>query len=135
MTDDHRGRFTQGRHQADHVADRLAHVVGFNGIWPIGLPKSPLIGHDDPIAGLGQGHDLAPPHVPEVGKAMQQDDERALPLVDVMHADAVDVGEAVVERAGVVGIHLPQCGARLIRCVAALGSIVYSIFQSSQPQG
>ena len=39
---------------------------------------------------------------------MQQDDERALPLVDVVHADAVYVGEAVVERAGVVGIHFPN---------------------------
>ncbi len=39
---------------------------------------------------------------------MQQDDERALPLVDVMHADTVYFGEAVIERAGVVGIHLPQ---------------------------
>ena len=45
---------------------------------------------------------------------MQQDDERALPLVDVMHADTVYFGEAVIERARVVGIHLSQRRARLI---------------------
>ncbi|MCY1455252.1 hypothetical protein D9M71_723730 [compost metagenome] len=61
------------------------------------MPEPALIGHHNPIAGLGQCHDLAPPHVPEVGEAVQQDDERALALVDVVHADAVDVGKAVVE--------------------------------------
>ncbi|MGA7814624.1 AraC family transcriptional regulator ligand-binding domain-containing protein [Caballeronia sp.] len=30
-----------------------------------------------------------------------------------MHANAVDFGKAVVECGGVVGIHLPQCGARM----------------------
>ena len=133
MSDDHRGRFTQGRHQANHVSDGLAHVVGFDGVWPIGLPKSPLIGHDDPKAGLGQSHDLAPPHVPKVRKTVQQDDERALPLVDVVQADAVDFGEAVVERAGVVGVQLPRRGARLTVCFSALASIVLSILRSSRP--
>ena len=126
MSDDHRGRFTQGRHQANHVSDRLTHVVGFNGVRPIALPESPLIGDDDPIAGLGQRPDLAPPHVPKVRKPMQQNDERALPLVDVVHANAVDFGKAVVECVGIVGIQLPQCGARLTECIAALVSIVYS---------
>ena len=56
---------------------------------------------------------------------MQQNDERALSLVDVVHANAVDFGKAVVECVGVVGIHLPQCGARLTDVLAGLVSIVF----------
>jgi len=37
---------------------------------------SRLVGNDDPEAGRGQGADLPPPPVPEVGKAVQEDDGR-----------------------------------------------------------
>ena len=67
----------------------------------------------DWIAGPGQHHDLVPPHVPKVRETVQQDDERTLPLVDVMHANAVEFGKAVVECIRVVGVHLRPCRERL----------------------
>jgi hypothetical protein len=51
-------------------------------------------------------------------------DERSPPLVNVMHADTVYVGEAVIERVGIVGIHWSQCSARLIH--VPCGACVHS---------
>jgi hypothetical protein len=62
-------------------------------------------------------------------ETVQQDDERALPLVDIVHADAVDLGKAMIERAGIVGIHLPQCCARLIEVPRSARSIFIPSFE------
>ncbi|MCY1418466.1 hypothetical protein D9M71_340270 [compost metagenome] len=120
MPDDDRGLFAQSRHQTHHVADGLTHVIGFDGIRSVRLAKAALIGNDNSIAGFDQRHDLAPPHVPEVGKAVQQNDQRALALIDVMQADAIEFGKAVIECSGVIGVHLLPCSGSLTetRCCA-----------------
>ncbi|MNQ92354.1 hypothetical protein D3C85_1077790 [compost metagenome] len=107
MADDHRGRLAQDLHQPDHVADSLAHVVGLDGGGTVGHTKTALVRCDHSEARGYQGRDLSSPHVPEVRETMQKDDQGSLTFFDVVHADAVDVGETVVERTGIVGLHLP----------------------------
>ncbi|MNE09311.1 hypothetical protein D3C80_1019840 [compost metagenome] len=98
MADDDRGGFAQGLHQADDVTHRLAHVVGLDRSRAVGHAETSQVRSDHPIASSCQGRDLSSPHVPEVGESMQEDDQRPLAFLDVVHPDAVHINEVVGER-------------------------------------
>src|SRR5262249_47233357 len=53
------------------------------------------VGSDDAEPGRRQRFDLLPPAVPELRKAVQQDDERPVSGLDVMQLYVADVGVAV----------------------------------------
>src|SRR5439155_7047733 len=64
------------------------------------------VGRDDPEARRRQRRDLQPPAVPEIGEAVQQDDERPVPGLDVVQLDVV----VALAEPGVRG----QAGGRLV---------------------
>ena len=66
---------------------------------------------------------------------MQQNDERAFPLVDVVHADTVYVGETVVERSRFVGIHFPKRRSRLISVQRSAWVHFQLVLHVHKPQG
>ena len=53
------------------------------------------VGRDDAEPGLGQRRDLVPPAVPELREAVQEHDQRAFALLDVVQADGSELGVAL----------------------------------------
>jgi hypothetical protein len=104
MSHDHRGRLAQSLHQADQIADEIGVVIHVEGIRLAALAEAPQIGSHNPVTGGSQGTDLGPPRIPQVGKAMDQDDQWTLPFFDVMQSDTVDVGEFMVETSWIVHV-------------------------------
>lgn len=56
------------------------------------------------VAGGGEDLDLVPRQVPKGGEAVEQDDERALPLIDIMQAYSIDLREAMIELPRIVNV-------------------------------
>jgi SAM-dependent methyltransferase len=69
----------------------------------VGGAVAALVRGDDPEAGLRQRRDLPPPRVPELREAVEQDDERPGPGLDVVQVHAADVGGLVLEVGGHAG--------------------------------
>ena len=65
---------------------------GIRGDSPrlVARAEAPQVGRDDPEA-LREGGDLLSPGARRFGKAVKQEDERALPFHHAVKADAVDV--------------------------------------------
>src|SRR4051794_25223782 len=60
---------------------------------------------DDPKARRGERRDLSPPAVPELGEAVQQDDQRPVTSLDVMQPHVAHLGVALLELSRVVEHH------------------------------
>ena len=61
---------------------------------------APEVRGDDPEAGDGEGRDLVAPREPELGEAVEEEDQGARlgPLFDVVDLEAVDREEGVAHR-------------------------------------
>ena|SRR5215469_7796233 len=64
-------------------------AVALDRVGSVGLPDATEVRRDDMIAGVGQRGQLIPPRVPQLGVPMKLDDERLLPSLCDVHADAV----------------------------------------------
>src|SRR5205807_10672592 len=99
--------------QPEHVVGQVDDVVGVDGGRLVGAAVPTLVGGDGVVPGPGQRRQLVPPRVPELGEAVAEHDERALPLLGDVHVDAVGAddpegglvheGEAYGNGAGRVG--------------------------------
>ena len=83
------------------VVSKRVDVVGPLGL---GVVVAAQVGGDDAVPGQGERRDLVAPRPPHLGESVEQDDERALALLDVVHVDAVD-GGVRVRHAEIVGGH------------------------------
>jgi hypothetical protein len=82
----------------DQIADIPRQEINVVGRHARGLRGEVVAAHiwcDDPKASLGKGGDLVAPAVPELRKAMQQDDQGSLTCFDVMQSHLVKVGIAL----------------------------------------
>jgi hypothetical protein len=89
-----------GYQLADVARQRLDAVGGDAGRLR-GEVVAAHVGRDHAEAGLGQGRDLVVPAVPELGKAVQQDDQRPLARFDVVEPHLAQLGVPVPQRAAV----------------------------------
>ena len=60
----------------DHVGGLLRDRVGLDGLRRVGEPEAAQVGHEHPVARVRERRDLVAPRVAELGKAVQQHDER-----------------------------------------------------------
>ena len=95
MPDDREMSSSSGFCEAKDVGRKQVQVVCRDRMWPGTQIIAALVRHEDPEPGVRQGLDLVPPAVPELGKPVQQDDERTFRRSGVrdMEADAVRAAE------------------------------------------
>jgi hypothetical protein len=82
----------------DEIADvggELAGVVGRDAARLGGQVVAARVGGDDAESGRRERLDLQPPAVPELGEAVQQDDQRPVTGLDVMQPHIADIGVAL----------------------------------------
>ena len=85
------------------IADELVECVVLHPLGLIAQVEAALIdGHD--LEMLGERRNLVAPGVPEIGNAVDEDDERTAPLGDVVNLDAAGIREAVLAQV-VASIH------------------------------
>jgi hypothetical protein len=89
VADDHRLLLAQHLHQPHDVPGELEDVVSLDRLRAVGAAIAALVGGDGVEPGRGQGRQLMPPGVPELGETVAEDDERALALLGEVHGDAV----------------------------------------------
>jgi hypothetical protein len=102
VTDDEGALFPAS---ADEIGDVLHEEACAVGGDALGLAREVVAAHvrgDDAIACLSERGDLLAPRVPELREAVEEDDQRACAGLDVVEADAGELGVAVVEGDGVV---------------------------------
>ena len=88
VPDDRRVALAEGVDQPFDVGDQLRHGVRGHAGRLLALVVAAEIGRHDPEARRERG-DLVAPRVPELGKAVQQDDERTVTVDDAVQAHAV----------------------------------------------
>ncbi len=84
--------------QGDHVANEVEQGVGRDVRRLLAAGVAALVGGDDPVPGRRQRPELVTPGVPALRPAVQQQDQRPLPLLGDVQPDPVHVDEAVGER-------------------------------------
>src|SRR4051794_33623946 len=82
VTDQQRGLRTALFDEAADVGSEQVYAVGFELLWLRGQVVAPRVGRYDPKTGRHERRDLEPPTEPELGEAVQQNDERALTGLD-----------------------------------------------------
>ena len=84
---------------------RVVDVVGRDALRLVAEVVAPLVGDEDVKAGGGEGLDLPAPAVPELGEAMEQDEERSAlgTRLDDVQMDAVGGDRAMAGRQ--LGVH------------------------------
>jgi hypothetical protein len=93
----------------DQIADIPRQGINVVGRHARGLRGEVVAAHiwcDDPKAGLGKGGDLVAPAVPELRKAVQEDDQGSLARFDVMQPHLVKVGVALPQVPGINPSHV-----------------------------
>ena len=88
--------------QTADVGGQLADVVRRDAVRFRGQVIAAHIRYDDPEARRRQRLDLLPPAVPELGEAVQQDEQRPLTGLHVMQPLIADLGIALTKFAAVV---------------------------------
>ncbi len=81
--------------QPDHVADQMQQRVPVDLRRLVGPPVAAQVGCDRTEPGCGEGRQLMAPRIPNLGKAVAQQDQRAFALLRDMHADAVGIDGAM----------------------------------------
>ncbi len=81
--------------EALEVAEQRLDPVGAYAARLLGQVVPAQVGRDGAEARGGERRDLVPPRVPEFGKAVQEDDERALALLHPVEPDAVHAALAM----------------------------------------
>jgi hypothetical protein len=102
VTDHHRGLVAE---LADEAADVVGRLVGRVGGEAVRLRRQVVaaqVGRDDAEARLHEWCDLPAPAVPELREAVQQDDQRPVAGLDVVHAHVADLGVALAKAAACV---------------------------------
>ena len=102
VTDQHRGL---GAALVDEIADvggELVGVVGRDLFRPRRQVVAAHVGCHDAESRRRERLDLPPPAVPELGEAVQQDDQRPVTRLDVMQPLVADLGVALPNAAGQV---------------------------------
>ncbi len=83
----------------DVGGDVLAAVVG--GVrGRVGVAIAAHVGSDGAIARIGEGRELVPPRIPELGEAVDHDDGKAFARLGDMHRDAVGLDLVVLDSSG-----------------------------------
>ena len=77
---------------SDHVEICVARRVGRR----VRVALAAQVRRHGSVAKRGQGLDLVPPGVPELGEAVEQQDHRALTFLGYVHVDAVDFDRLVL---------------------------------------
>ncbi len=80
--------------ERDNVVAKRVDVVG---ALRLGLAIPSQVRRDHAKAGVHERRDLVAPRPPHLGKPVQEDDEGALALLDVVHPNAVHVGVLVAD--------------------------------------
>ena len=86
----------------DEIADvggQLVGVVGRDAVRPRRQVVAAHVGRDDAESRRRERLDLQPPAVPELGEAVQQNDQRPLAGLDVMQSDIADLGVTLTNAA------------------------------------
>jgi hypothetical protein len=73
--------FPQFPDQGDHVADEVQQGVGRDIRRLLAAGVAALVGGDDPVSGRRQRRELVTPGVPALRPAVQQQNQRSLPLL------------------------------------------------------
>ncbi len=94
VADDDRLLFAQRLDDGDHVAHQQSHVVILDALGLVAQVVAALI-DGDALEFIGQRLHLVAPRVPEIGKAVDHDDQRAAAEARVMNLDAVGIGITV----------------------------------------
>ena len=96
MTHDDRVLLPQLLDQGDHVADEVEQGVGRDVRRLLAAGVAALVRGNDPVPGRRQRPELVTPGVPALRPAVQQQDQRPLPLLGDVQPDPVHVDEAWV---------------------------------------
>jgi hypothetical protein len=98
-------------------------MVGVVGLH-VGRPRRQVVaahvGCDDAKTRVCEWLDLPPPAEPELGEAVQQNDQRAFTHLDVMQAHIADVGVALT-KLGPVQIHVVEASPAVGSCQLLAG--------------
>ena len=78
-------------HEPNLVADRVKNAIALYVGGGVALTVAKKIWCNHPITCGSEPTNLVPPHVPNIRKAMQQEDQWSFPFLDVMYLDAVDL--------------------------------------------
>jgi hypothetical protein len=79
------------------VGGQFVGVVGLDAVRLRGQVVAAHVGGDDPESRRRERLDLQSPAVPELGEAVQQDDQRPIAGLDVMQPLVADLGVAITE--------------------------------------
>src|SRR5580704_16859675 len=99
MTSQQRGLGTAFVDQIADVAGQPVDVVGLHAVRLRGQVVAAHVGRDDAESGRRERFDLQPPAVPELGEAVQQDDQRPIAGFHVMQSLVADLGVALTKLA------------------------------------
>ena len=83
--------------QSNHITGQLEDVVCLDGLRPIRLAVATLIRSHHVESRISECRQLMSPGIPAFRKAMAEDDQRPLALLDEVHLNAVGVDESVVD--------------------------------------
>ncbi|MDZ7727737.1 MAG: hypothetical protein U5Q44_05780 [Dehalococcoidia bacterium] len=106
MADDVGTFDAKGIHEVDDIAREQ--VAGDAATRLFGLAEATGIGSEHCIARFGEGWDLLAPLVGGLGEAVDEDDRRALALLEVVHADVARLDEVRLQAMA------PGGGARFV---------------------
>jgi hypothetical protein len=99
VADDVRPRLAQSSDQAGDVTGEGPQVVAARGL--VGVAVAAQVDRDGAVAAVGEPGELVTPRPPELGEAVEQDDERAAPVaLGDVQTDAVGRDRAVRPGAG-----------------------------------
>jgi len=107
VTDQQRGLLTE---RADEAADVVGEQVDAVGLEALRLRRqvdATRVGCDDPEARRRERLDLSPPPEPELREAVQQNDQRTIPGLDVVQRLIADFGVPLAKLD-------PRSGSRLV---------------------
>ena len=82
VADDDAGRLAQGPDQIDHIPDQVQDRIGRRAFGLVGSAIAPHVGRDDMIACCAQRLDLRPPADRQFRKAVDQQDQRRVVLLE-----------------------------------------------------
>src|SRR5580693_613433 len=97
MTDQQRALGTEFVNKPADVGGQLVGVVGGDAVRFRGQVVATCVGCDDVESRRRERLDLLPPAVPELGEAVQQDDQRPVAGFDVMQPLVADLGVALAK--------------------------------------
>src|SRR5882672_8377162 len=99
VTDDHALADSESVEHPDDIANQLALRVRLDWRGTFGLAVSALVGRNRVKARLRERLHLMAPRVPHLGKAMAQDDRKALAGLCDVHPDAIAFHETMLDLA------------------------------------